>query len=140
MTKQKQWIRIDNNIELLDTPGILWPKFENEHIALNLAYTGTIKNEVLDEYTIAFKLINFLYNTYKENVIKRYEINDADIKEINNKKSEMDKTLKLIDIIGMRRGAVISGGKIDETKISNIILEDYRSGKLGKITIEKVKE
>lgn len=140
VTKQKQWIRIENNIELLDTPGILWPKFESQQISLNLAYTGTIKSEILDEYSIAFQLMQFLYDSYRENIINRYSITEKNIEEINSEKIESDKTLKLLEIIGTKRGALVSGGKIDETKISNIILEDFRSGKLGRITLEKVKE
>ena len=139
VTKQKQWIRIENNIELLDTPGVLWPKFENNEVAMNLAYTGTIKNEILDEYSIAFNLIDFLYDNYKDNVIKRYLIPETEIVIIDKTEDKMEKSIKLIEIIGKKRGAIIAGGRIDETKVSKIILEDFRSGKFGKITLEKVK-
>ena len=126
VTKQKQWIRIENNIELLDTPGVLWPKFENNEVAMNLAYTGTIKNEILDEYSIAFNLIDFLYDNYKDNVIKRYLIPETEIVIIDKTEDKMEKSIKLIEIIGKKRGAIIAGGRIDETKVSKIILEDLQ--------------
>ena len=81
-----------------------------------------------------------MYNNYTDNIIKRYSIVKEDIININEQISEIDKTLKLIEIIGKRRGAIALGGKIDETKTAKIILEDFRSGKIGKITLEKVKE
>ena len=137
VTKQKQWVRIANNIELLDTPGVLWPKFEDENIALKLSYVGSIKDEVLDEVNVAYNLLKYLYENYKENVFTRYQINEYNIEESTDM-YEQDEVYNLMRAIGKRRGAIVSGGQIDDEKTAKIILADFRSGKLGKITLEKV--
>ena len=132
VTKQKQWIKLDKNIELLDTPGILWPKFDTEEIALNLAFTGTIKDEILENTEIAYKLLEFLISNYYDNVINRYKLENVEIKTDN-------KILEYMELIGKKRGALVSGGKVDFEKTANILLDDFRSGKLGRITLEKVR-
>ena len=139
VTKQKQWVRIANNIELLDTPGVLWPKFEDEKVALNLSYTGSIKDEVLDVLEVAFNLLIFLFDEYKDNLINRYGLTLKDLEDIKSE-DKNDEIYSLLKLIGRKRGAVVSGGEIDEEKTANIILNDFRSGKLGKITLEKVNE
>ena len=139
ITKQKQWVRIANNIELLDTPGVLWPKFEDENVALNLAYTGSIKDEILQTIEVAFKLLILLYKQYKNRLIERYKITQNELENIISE-DENEEIYNLMKLIGKKRGAVISGGEIDDEKTANIILNDYRSGKLGKITLEKVNE
>lgn len=137
VTVQKQWVRVANNIELLDTPGVLWPKFESEEVGLNLSYTGTIKDEILEKTEIAFYLLKFLINNYKSNLEERYEI---DIKSLDNMENEEtnDIIIQAMEQIGKKRGAIISGGRVDEEKVANIVVEDFRNGKLGAITIEKV--
>lgn len=138
VTKQKQWIRLSNNIELLDTPGVLWPKFESEKVALNLSFTGTIKDEILPKVEIAYRLIKYLIENYKSNVLDRYKLDANTIEEILN--SENEENFKIYDImclIGKKRGCIVSGGNVDDEKVSNIILDDYRTGKLGRITLEK---
>ena len=139
VTKQKQWVRIANNIELLDTPGVLWPKFEDENVALNLSYTGSIKDEVLQSVEIAFKLLMFLYKNYKQNLMRRYKITSEELETIKTEDNN-EEVYNLMKLIGKRRGAVISGGEVDDEKTANIILNDFRSGKLGRITLEKVYE
>lgn len=139
VTKQKQWVRIANNIELLDTPGVLWPKFEDESVALNLAYTGSIKDEILETIEIAFKLLIYLYNNYRMNLLERYKIAENELEQIESE-DENEKLYSLMKLIGKKRGAVISGGEIDDEKTAKIILNDFRSGKLGKITLEKINE
>ena len=139
VTKQKQWVRIANNIELLDTPGVLWPKFEDENVALNLAYTGSIKDEVLETIEVSFKLLIYLYNNYKSNLLERYKITEGELEQINSE-DENEEIYNLMKLIGKKRGAVISGGEIDDEKTAKIILNDFRSGKLGRITLEKVNE
>lgn len=140
VTRQKQWVRINNNIELLDTPGVLWPKFESEEVGLHLAYTGTIKDDVIEIIEVGFKLLNYLLNYHKINLIERYKLEKEMIEEILNQpeseKNENDKTLEIMEKIGEKRGAIVSGGKIDLEKVARIIIDDFRSGKLGKITIE----
>ncbi len=138
VTRKKQWISINDKINLLDTPGVLWPKFQDEKTALNLAYTGTIKDDVLEQTEIAFQLLKFLLENYRENLVKRYNLTNEYIE--NTLKQEQPENFNIYEImleIGKKRGAIISGGNIDEEKTAKIILEDFRNGKLGKITIEK---
>ena len=129
VTKQKKWIRIDEQIELLDTPGVLWPKLEDKS-ALHLAYTGTIKDEILDKQEVAYSLLTELFQNYKTNLIERYKLKEDEMKDIT--------ILELMQIIGKKRGALVTGGIIDEEKVANIILDDFRMGKLGRITLERV--
>ena len=139
VTKQKQWIRINNNIELLDTPGVLWPKFENEDIALNLAYTGTIKDDILPIIEIGYNLLKLLIKEYPEKIIERYKLEKEEIENVlNSDIEENGKILEIMHMIGRKRGVLISGGNIDEEKVAKIILEEFRSGKIGRITLEKV--
>ena len=134
VTKQKQWIRIGKNIELLDTPGVLWPKFQDEKIALNLAFTGTIKDDILERIEIAYELLKKMYAEYPRIVKERFKITDADIEFVEQQEN---KIYELMKVIGQKRGALISGGEVDDEKVSRIILDDFRSGKMGKISLEK---
>lgn len=139
VTKQKQWIHINEQIELMDTPGVLWPKFESEEVALNLAFTGTIKDDILEITEIAYHLTKFLLKNYKKNLIERYSLNEKIIDEILLQDQEENQNIyEIMQLIGKKRGAIISGGNIDDEKTSRIILDDFRSGKLGKITLEKL--
>ena len=134
VTKQKQWIRIGSQIELLDTPGVLWPKFESEEVGLNLAYTGSIKDEVIDKVEVAYYLLKFLDKNYSKNLYEKYKISQE---EISNITDNPQYTLELMNLIGRKRGALVSGGNVDEEKVANIILDDFRKGKIGNITLEK---
>lgn len=138
VTKKKQWIRVNEKIELLDTPGVLWPKFENEQVALNLAFTGTIKDDVLEQTEVAYQLLKLLLKDYMENVIERYKITKEYIEEtLDKSEPENFKIYEIMQTIGKKRGCIISGGEVDDEKTSKVILDDFRSGKLGKITLEK---
>ena len=138
-TKQKQWIRLSNNIELLDTPGVLWPKFESEKVALNLAFIGTIKDDILERTEIAFYLLKFLLENYRENASERYKISNEEFENIvSNNQNPNEQIMDIFNLIGKKRGAIVSGGNIDEEKVANIILDDFRTGKLGKISLEKI--
>ena len=134
VTKEKQWIRIGNNQELLDTPGVLWPKFESKEVAMNLAFTGTIKDDILEKVEVAYELVKVLYSDYLVNLRTRYKLTDEDI-EYAKKSNNLAYTL--MQIIVKRRGCSLSGGKVDDEKVASIILDDFRSGKLGRITLEK---
>ena len=140
VTKQKQWIRLSNNIELLDTPGVLWPRLDNQKVALNLAYTGTIKNEVLDDQDVAYNLLKYLIEEYRQNVIQRYALREDIIDAIlhNKELEENEQIVEIMNYIGEKRGAIAKGNNIDLEKVSRIILDDFRSGNLGKISLEKV--
>lgn len=140
VTRNKQWIRVSDKIELLDTPGVLWPKFESEEVALNLAYTGTIKDDVIEKVEVAFNLLKYLLGNYRSNVIDRYSLDNKEIEEILKREEypENENIYEIMQLIGKKRGAIVSGGRIDDTKVANIIIDDYRSGRFGKITLEKV--
>lgn len=129
ITRQNQWIKTKGKLELLDTPGILWPKFEDKNVGLNLAFTGAIKDDILDIESLAFKLIEKIMQIDSSVFSQRYEV---DI--------EKKTTLEIMEDIGRRRGCIIRGGEIDYTKVSNIVIGEFRKGVLGKITLELPKE
>ncbi len=137
VTKQKQWIRINEKIELLDTPGVLWPKFESEEVGLNLSFTGTIKEEILPRIEIAYQLLKVLLQNYRSHICNRYGISENYIEEIlNQQQPENINIYEIMLEIGRKRGCIISGGNIDEEKTARIILDEFKNGKLGKITLE----
>ena len=137
----KSSFRINDKIELLDTPGVLWPKFESQEVALNLAFTGTIKEDILQRTEIAYELIKFLLKNYKKKICQRYGITEEYIDNTLNK--EQPENFNIYEImleIGRKRGCIISGGNIDEEKTARIILDEFKNGKLGKITLESPKK
>lgn len=134
VTRKNQWIRIGNNQELLDTPGVLWPKFESKEVSLNLAFTGTIKDDILELTEIAYEFLNKIMEEYPKNILERYKISDEELNEI---KKSQNRIYTLMQLIAKKRGAIVSGGRTDDEKVSRIILDDFRSGKLGKISLEK---
>lgn len=140
VTRQKQWIRVSDQIELLDTPGVLWPKLDNKKVALNLAYTGTIKDDVLSTLDIGYELLKLLQKNYLTNLIDRYKLQENEVNNIleNDNLEENEKTLELMNLIGRKRGAIISGGEINYERIASVLLDDFRSGKLGRITLERI--
>lgn len=125
VTKNKQWIKTKIGIELMDTPGVLWPKFEDESVGLNLAFTGAIKDEIMDIDELALKLLERLLNGYSDRLISRYKLNNI-----------KDTPLENMDQIAKKRGAVISGG-IDYNRVSVMLLDEFRGGKLGPVSLEK---
>lgn len=133
VTRQKQWIRISKTQELLDTPGVLWPKFQSEEIALNLAFTGTIKDDLIQRIEVAYELLKILKEKYLINLQERYKITDSEIKEIEETANPIYELMKLI---GKKRGALVAGGNTDDEKIARIILDDFRNCKIGKISLE----
>lgn len=127
ITKGKQWVRLKEGYELLDTPGILWHKFDDEETAKKLAFVGSIKDEILDVEELAFYLLDFLKNNYPENVKSRYNVDFDENKD----------TYELMEEIGRKRGFVIKGGEIDLTRCANTILDEFRGLRLGKISLER---
>lgn len=127
VTKGKQWIRIKGDAELLDTPGILPPKFENQKLAERLAFTGAIKDEIINTELLAYSLCEYLRDNYKEALCARYKIKD-DISELHG--------YEILEIIGRRRGFVISGGEVDMERAANMVLDELRGCKIGNITLE----
>ncbi len=130
VTKGKQWIRLSNSFELLDTPGILWPKFEDVSVGEKLAFTGAIKDEIMDIEDIACRLLVFLKNCYPESLTARYKMTDFE---------EMD-GYELLTLLGRKRGFVVSGGEIDTERAAKILLDEFRGAKLGKISLESPRD
>ena len=126
VTKGKQWIRLNKNVELLDTPGILWPKFEDQLVGMRLAMIGSINDEILNIEELALELIHFLRNSYEGLLEKRYQCDESGEKE----------DLSVLSEIARVRGCLVKGGALDYSKAASLLLDDFRSGKLGKITLE----
>ena len=126
VTRGKQWVTVDTGLLLLDTPGILWPRFEDPEVGIRLAYTGAVKDDILDTETLAFHLMQMLWERYPDAVRARYKIDlpaDAD-------------GVQLLEAAGRKRGFLISGGEIDLERMAKVLLEEYRSCKLGRFTLE----
>lgn len=133
VTRGKQWIKIDENFDLLDTPGVLWPKFEDQTVAIKLASIGSINNDILDLYNLSLALLKMLITNDRswELLKTRYKLTD----EIRDK--------ELTDIfneIGRKRGFIVKGGEIDYKRTSSTILDEFKNGKIGKITLDEVPE
>ena len=126
VTKNKQWIKTKLGIELMDTPGVLWPKFEDEIVGLNLAFNGAIKDEIMDTEELALKLVERLQETNPEELMTRYKLTELHENPLDN-----------LDAIARKRGAIMAGNQIDYNRIAGIILDEFRGGKIGKISLEK---
>lgn len=125
VTKGKQWIRINKNVELLDTPGILWPKFEDQSVGAKLAMVGSIKDEILNLEELSLELLGCLHEFYKGLLEKRYEL------------TESDDRLSMLTQIAENRKCIQKGNELDYVKAANIFLEEFRNGKIGRITLER---
>ncbi|MBA2870786.1 ribosome biogenesis GTPase A [Anoxybacillus calidus] len=129
VTKAQQWIKVGKEMELLDTPGILWPKFEDEEVGLKLATTGAIKDTILNLQDVAVYALNFLKQHYPERLKERYSL--VEIPE---------DIVALFDEIGKRRGCLMSGGLVDYDKVAELVLREIRTEKLGRLSFEKPNE
>lgn len=125
VTRGKQWISLPNGVDLLDTPGILWPKIEDQTAAVKLAITGAIKDQILDIEGLAMKLLSILKENYAENLKGRYKLTDL-----------LEDDFDLLCAIGKKRGFVVSGGQIDTERAATILLDEFRAGKIGTITLD----
>ena len=128
VTKGKQWIKLNKNIELLDTPGILWPKFEDQQVGLRLALIGSIRDEILNQDEMAIELIEYLKNHYQGILADRYQVDENEDK------------VKILEQIALNRNCKMKGNELDYEKASKIVLEEFRNGKLGKISLETPEE
>ena len=125
VTKGKQWIRINKNVELLDTPGILWPKFEDDTVGMHLAFIGSINDEILQKVELSYGLIEFLKLNYPKSLSDRYQVEE-----------EM-KASDILELIAKKRGCLLKGNELNYEKAAGILLEEFRNGKLGRISIEQ---
>jgi len=125
VTKSKQWIKTKLGVELMDTPGILWPKLESEETQLNLAFTGAIKDEIMDIENLALMLLKILCRDYPDRVINRYKLDELSEEPLEN-----------MNNIAKKRGAILSGKEINYNRVSIMLLDEFRGGKLGPISLE----
>lgn len=126
VTRGKQWVTVDNGLLLLDTPGILWPKFEDPEVGMMLAYTGAVKENVIDTEELACRLMELLHKFYPQTLNDRYGI------QIENEQPGY----VLLEIAGHKRGYLISGGEVNTERMAKVLLDEYRNGKLGHFTLE----
>jgi ribosome biogenesis GTPase A len=125
VTKAQQWIKVGTQMELLDTPGILWPKFEDQQVGVKLAATGAIKDEILHYEELAYQLMGYLHRQYPQFLVERYGLDPLP-----------EDRLEAMEEIGRKRGCIQSGGHVNLEKVSELILREFRGGKIGKITLE----
>ena len=129
VTTGKQWVTLQNGMQLLDTPGILWPKFEDRLVGLNLAFCGSIKDDILGVEDLAFELIKVLEKDYPDKLMARYGLEELSEQTIDN-----------MDAIALKRGFIMSGKRIDYERTGRTVLDEFRGGKLGRISLEKVSD
>lgn len=129
VTKGKQWLGLENGMQLLDTPGILWPKFEDPEVGLNLAFCGSIKDEILDVATLALELIKVLQRDYPQLLKDRYKLDEIEEDALTN-----------MENIALKRGFILPGKRIDYERCGKTVLDEFRSGKIGNITLEQTSE
>lgn len=140
VTRGKQWVSIGNEIELLDMPGVLWPKFEDKTVGEHLAFTGAVKDEVMDLEYLSCRLLQFLYEKYPENIIERYNISLDGIHKDEMSMSNCTLGFEILERIGRKRGFLISGGEINTERTSVTVLDEFRGGKLGRLSIESPRD
>lgn len=128
VTRQNQWFAIGGGIELLDTPGVLWPKFDDPEVGNRLAFIGSVRDEVVDVETLAVRLLAVLAAQYRDRLCERYKL-DAD-------EAASLAPYELLELIGRRRGMLMRGGEIDTERVSAMLLDEYRAGRMGRITLE----
>ena len=134
VTRSKQWVPIDRGLELLDTPGILWPKFEDQSVGLNLAFTGAVKDEILDVETLGCHLMAYLADRYPESLRAAYKL--AELPARQEEENDIAYGYGLLTAAGWKRGFLVSGGEVDTERMAKILLDEFRSGKLGRFTLE----
>ena len=134
VTRSKQWVPIDKGLELLDTPDILWPKFEDQSVGLNLAYTGAVKDDILDVETLGCHLMTYLGENYPDALKAAYKL--PAIPDREDGENDVAWGYRLLEAAGRKRGFLISGGDVDTERMAKILLDEFRGGKLGRFTLE----
>ena len=139
VTRGKQWLTLENGIQLLDTPGILWPKFEDPNVGLNLAFCGSIRDEIMDISELGLELIKVLNAKYYELINARYSLDSIEYSEDDDRfsyESGLDQNLMIMEKISINRGFLLSGKRIDYERTARTLLDEFRAGKLGRISLE----
>lgn len=128
VTRGNQWYTIAKNLEMLDTPGVLWPKFDDKVVGEHLAFTGAVKDQILDIELLAVRLLDFLKKLKPKDFIERFKLEDKDIENTDS--------YELLELIGKKRGMLISGGEVNTERAAIMLLDEFRAAKLGRITVE----
>ena len=134
VTRSKQWVPIDRGLELLDTPGILWPKFEDQSVGLNLAFTGAVKDDILDIETLGCHLMAYLAEQYPDALKAAYKLPALPARK--EEENDVAYGYNLLQLAGKKRGFLISGGEVDTERMAKILLDEFRGSKLGRFTLE----
>ena len=134
VTRGKQWVNVDHTLDLLDTPGILWPKFEDETTGLHLAFTGAVKDDIMDVETLGCHFMTLLAQRYPEALLNGYKLKELPARE--EEENDIAYGYRLLQTCGAKRGMRISGGEVDTERMARVLLDEYRAAKLGKFTLE----
>ncbi len=138
VTRGKQWVTVDRGLELLDTPGILWPKFEDVETGMRLAFTGAVKDDIMDVETLGCHLMAFLGTQYPNVLVESYRLKEVPAREAEE--NEVAYGYRLLEACAQKRGMRISGGEFDTERMARVLLDEYRGGKLGRFTLELPEE
>ena len=138
VTRGKQWVTVDRGLELLDTPGILWPKFEDVETGMRLAFTGAVKDDIMDVETLGCHLMAFLGTQYPDVLVESYRLKEVPPRE--GEENEVAYGYRLLEACAQKRGMRISGGEFDTERMARVLLDEYRGGKLGRFTLELPEE
>ncbi len=138
VTRGKQWVNIDATLDLLDTPGILWPKFEDEQTGLHLAFTGAVKDDIMDVETLGCHLMALMARRYPDNLMAAYKL--TVLPEREDEENDIAYGYRLLQAAAQKRGMRISGGEFDTERMARVLLDEYRGGKLGRFTLETPEE
>ena len=133
VTRGKQWVTVDRGLELLDTPGILWPKFEDERTGLHLAFTGAVKDDIMDVETLGCRLMAFLGERYPA-ALQAYKL--AEVPRREEGENDVAYGYRLLELAAVKRGMRVSGGEFDTERMARVLLDEFRGGKLGRFTLE----
>ena len=134
VTRGKQWVNVDQSLDLLDTPGILWPKFDDQTIGMNLAFTGAVKDDIMDVETLGCHMMALLAERYPKVLTDSYKLHEVPARE--GEENDIAYGYRLLQACAQKRGMRISGGEFDTERMSRVLLDEYRSGKLGRFTLE----
>ena len=137
VTRGKQWVNLESDLELLDMPGVLWPKFEDKLVGEHLAFTGAVKDNIMDMEYLACRLLEFLNEQYPELITKRYGVKTDDIPPNDDETMGCVQGYEILERIGRKRGFLVSGGEINTERAAITVLDEFRSGKIGNLSLEK---
>ncbi len=137
VTRGKQWVSLESDLELLDMPGVLWPKFEDKQVGERLAFTGAVKDDIMDMEYLACRFLEYLNKSYPELIAMRYGVETDDIPENDEAASGCVQGFEILERIGRKRGFLISGGEINTERAAITVMDEFRSGKIGRLSLER---